>query len=116
MPDTFDFGRERKTGAALVQVRNYTRVVNGRQVSVGAHTRSDPPGGETTEQRFERPAAAEQPRAEDRPAILAARRDGCEEQRIRDEAICRILQFRSCWASANDRHAQCLRGRAFHLS
>lgn len=91
-----------------VHVRAYTRVVNGRSVQVGEHIRSDPPGGDGS--RLGRSDGESAQSDEGRAVMLAGRRDRCEEQRLRDDAICRILQFRSCWASSAFRYSQCLIG------
>lgn len=107
-------GNADPASTGLVHVRSYTRTINGKPVQVAAHTRADPPGGEAEQPA---PSADEVPN-QGPPAIgiqLVARRDACEVQRLRDDAICRSpvvapVNRRSCWASVMERYSQCLRG------
>lgn len=48
------------------------------------------------------------PRTKETPAERERR---CEEQVIKDEAICRKLRKRACWASANERYGACKAGK-----
>lgn len=108
------FGREGGNGGGVVHVNSYVRIVDGKSVQVSAHTRADPPGGNSGASDVTavvgRPQNSEVPRPE-----LVARRDACEVQRLRDDMICRSplvapTAKRSCWASVSERYAQCLRG------
>lgn len=107
-------GNAATASTGLVHVRSYTRTINGKPVQVAAHTRADPPGREAEQPA---PSANEVP-TEESPPIgiqLAARRDTCEVQRLRDDAIGRSpvvapVNRRSCWASVMERYSQCLRG------
>lgn len=98
----------------VVHVNGYVRIVDGKPVQVSAHTRADPPGGDSAASGVTaavgRPQNTELPRPE-----LVARRETCEIQRLRDDTICRSplvapTAKRSCWASVSERYAQCLRG------
>lgn len=95
----------------LVHVRSYVRTVDGKSVSVSAHTRSDPPGGEHDDVGV---SLAEGREAERSIAIASARSAACDAQLVRDQMVCRTLPLpgvrRSCWASAMERYAQCGRG------
>jgi hypothetical protein len=110
MAEPMTLGRAEPVGGGAVHVRAYTRTVNGRPVAVGEHQRADPPGGDADTTRIPKDDRRAAPGEADPAVVMAARRDRCEAQRIRDEAICRILASRSCWASASERYAQCLRG------
>ena len=94
-----------------VNVRPYVRTINGKTVSVAAHTRGDPPGGSGSLSGHEMPEG----RVPDRIVAAAYRRSAaCDAQFERDQAICRTLPLpairRSCWTSAIERYAQCGRG------
>jgi hypothetical protein len=95
----------------VVHVRSYVRTVDGKPVSVSAHTRGDPPGGEHDDVG----AAMAEGRAPERSiAVASARSAACDAQFARDQIVCRTLALpgvrRSCWASAMERYAQCGRG------
>jgi hypothetical protein len=99
------------TEGGLVHVRSYVRTVDGKSVSVSAHTRSDPPGGERADASISR---AEGRAVERSIAIASARSAACDAQFVSDQRVCRTLALpgvrRSCWASAMERYAQCGRG------
>ena len=97
--------------AGIVNVRSYVRTVDGKSVTVSAHTRGDPPGGENQDVRV---SIAEGSEAERSIAIAYRRSAACDAQLVRDQQVCRGLTSpgirQSCWASANERYAQCGRG------
>ena len=97
--------------AGIVNVRSYVKTVDGKPVTVSAHTRSDPPGGEPENIDV---SIAEGSEAERSIAIAYRRSAACDAQLVRDQRICRGLTSlgvrQSCWASANERYAQCGRG------
>src|SRR5262245_53369364 len=106
------YGASRMAGeGGVVHVRSYVRTVDGKPVSVSAHTRGDPPGGEHDDAGA---AMAEGRAAERSIAIASARSAACDAQFARDQIVCRTLASpgvrRSCWASAMERYAQCGRG------
>ena len=93
-----------------VNVRSYVRNVGGRAVTVAAHTRADPAGGEASASTQ---ALGTSEETEPAVVLASARQADCLAQWVRDNAICRTLPRaarRSCWASANDRYSQCGRG------
>lgn len=96
---------------SLVHVRSYVRTVDGESVTVSAHTRGDPPGGEDQNIVV---SIANSSEAERSIAIAYRRSAACDAQLVRDQQICRGLASpgirQSCWASANERYAQCGRG------
>lgn len=97
--------------AGIVSVRSYVRTVDGKPVTVSAHTRGDPPGGDNEALGV---ANVEGSEAERSIAIADARSAACDAQLVRDQMVCRTLPLpgvrRSCWASAMERYAQCGRG------
>lgn len=97
--------------AGIVNVRSYVRTVDGKPVTVSAHTRGDPPGGDNEDLGV---AIVEGNEAERSIAIADARSAACDAQLVRDQMVCRTLPLpgvrRSCWASAMERYAQCGRG------
>ena len=94
----------------IVNVRSYVRTVDGKPVTVSAHTRGDPPGG----QKDAGMSIAEGSEAARSIEIAYRRSAACEAQFARDQRICNGLPSpvarRSCWASAMDRYVQCGRG------
>jgi hypothetical protein len=96
--------------AGIVNVRSYVRTVDGKPVTVSAHTRGDPPGG----QKDAGMSTAEGSEAARSIEIAYRRSAACEAQFARDQRICNGLPSpvarRSCWASAMDRYVQCGRG------
>jgi len=97
--------------AGKVNVRSYVRTVDGKPVTVSAHTRGDPPGGDNEDLGA---AIAESSEVERSIAIADARSAACDAQLVHDQMVCRTLPLpgvrRSCWASAMERYAQCGRG------
>lgn len=102
MPDSKSQGEE-------VSVRAYTQVRDGQAVTVRAHIRGDPPGGDEgsrIEGRSENPLG---------PFADVRRRQDCEIQVLLDEARCRLLGAAGgrarCYQSANARYGACTNGR-----
>lgn len=97
--------------AGIVNVRSYVRSVDGKLVTVSAHTRGDPPGGDNEDLGV---AIAEGGEADRYIAIAYRRSAACDAQFVRDQRVCDALATpgvrRSCWASAMERYAQCGRG------
>lgn len=97
--------------AGIVNVRSYVRTVDGKPVTVSAHTRGDPPGGDNEDLGVAIAGGSEVERS---IAIADARSAACDAQLVRDQMVCRSLPLpgvrRSCWASAMERYAQCGRG------
>jgi hypothetical protein len=97
--------------AGIVNVRSYVRTVDGKPVTVSAHTRGDPAGGDNEDPSL---AIVEGSEVERSIAIADARSAACDAQLVRDQMVCRTLPLpsvrRSCWASAVERYAQCGRG------
>ena len=97
--------------AGIVNVRSYVRTVDGKPVTVSAHTRGDPPGGDNEDLDV---AIAESGEAARYIAVAYRRSAACDAQLVRDQRVCDALATpgvrRSCWASAMERYAQCGRG------
>lgn len=94
-----------------MNVRSYVRTVDGKTVTVSAHTRGDPPGGDNEDLDV---AIAESGEADRYIAAAYRRSAACDAQLVRDQGVCDALATpgvrRSCWASAMERYAQCGRG------
>jgi hypothetical protein len=112
-----------ETGPAdRVEVRGYTRMVNGRSVGVRAHSRTDPPGGDhaVADVPAALPAlgALPAPKPAERPTreVAYRSRQECAAQHEADLKICRMLSppnRRPCWQSAFFRQVQCNRGAEY---
>jgi hypothetical protein len=99
--------------AGDVHVKSYKRQQHGKAITVSAHVRGDPPGGEPTNDG----GVSGEIGADDLPGVPQTmeaayrRRRRCEDQLANDQRICRALRVpavvkEGCWVSAMERYRQ----------